>query len=282
VPYRWNGGPLDSLAGKVAVVTGAARGIGLGLAQAFAEEGARVVLSDIDGPALESAVASLREAGTDAIGVTADVTDIDAVTRLRDVTFEVFGTAHIVCNNPGPAASARLDEPIDVEQWKRVMDLLVYSVLHGINIFLPRLLEQGEGHFVNTASRSALVPVPILGAYSPAKSAVLSLSEVLHANLTERESPVGVTVLTPGFIRTERSVAALAAKEPSEQADPAFQAFFVDRMARAVDPIDLGRLTVRAIKENVLYVNTHRETFGWLEERVDRMVADADRIGTVR
>jgi short-subunit dehydrogenase len=162
------------------------------------------------------------------------------------------------------------------------MDILVYSVLHGINAFLPRMLEQGEGHIVNTASRGALVPVPVLGVYSPAKAAVFSLSEVLQANLPERHAPVGVTVLTPGFIRTERSAAALAGAERGEPMDPAMHEFLSTRMANAVDPIDLGRLTARAIKQNALYVNTHRETFDWLKERAERMLADADRIGTIR
>jgi NAD(P)-dependent dehydrogenase (short-subunit alcohol dehydrogenase family) len=273
---------VEELAGKVAVVTGAARGLGLGLARAFVEEGMRVVLSDIDEPALESAVAALRDAGAEVIGVAADITDEQAVARLRDLTFERFGTAHVLCNNGGPASTPPLDEPIDVDAWRQVMEMLVYSVLHGINTFLPRFLEQGEGHIVNTSSRSGLVPIPVLGAYSPAKSAVLFLSEVLHANLVDHGAPVGVTALTPGFLRTERTTEALADAETSDRADPAVRAWITERMKSAVDPIDVGRLTVRAIKANALYVNTHRETLTWVQERVDAMVADADRIGTIR
>jgi NAD(P)-dependent dehydrogenase (short-subunit alcohol dehydrogenase family) len=273
---------MDIVSGKVAVVTGAARGVGFGLASAFAEEGMQVVLSDIDEPALETAVASLRQAGAAVVGVQADITDPDAIARLRDAAFERFGTVHVLCNNSGPAASDRLDGPIDIDRWKQVMDMLVYSVLHGINAFLPRMLEQGEGHIVNTASRAALAPVPLLGAYSPAKAAVFSLSEVLHGNLVEHGAPVGVTVLTPGFIRTEAAAASLAASERDEHADPAMLEFIRGRMANAADPIDLGRLTVRAIKANALYVNTHRETFDWLRAWLDRMVADAERLGMVR
>jgi NAD(P)-dependent dehydrogenase (short-subunit alcohol dehydrogenase family) len=273
---------VEALAGKVAVVTGAARGLGLGLARAFAEADMRVVLSDIDEAGLEEAVASVREAGADAIGVVTDITDENAVNHLRDVTFERFGTAHVLCNNGGPASTGRLDEPIDVGAWRHAMDMLVYSVLYGINAFLPRFLEQGEGHIVNTSSRSGLVPVPVLGAYSPAKSAVLLLSEVLHANLAERGAPVGVTVLTPGFLRTERTTAALSDADETDRTDPALVEWLTDRMKTAVDPIDVGRLTVRAIEANALYVNTHRETLKWVQERIDAMVADADRIGTVR
>jgi NAD(P)-dependent dehydrogenase (short-subunit alcohol dehydrogenase family) len=273
---------MHMLAGKVAVVTGAARGIGLGLARAFAEERMRIVVSDINAIMLEEAVASLRSAGAEVIGVPADITDDDAILRLRDATYEHFGTAHVLCNNGGPAASNPLDQPVDIAQWNRAMDLLVCSVLRGINAFLPRMIEQGDGHIVNTASRAALVPVPVLGVYSPAKSAVLSLSEVLHANLAERGAAVGVSVLTPGFVRSEHHVAASDGGEQKAETDPAVRAFIEERMANAVDPIDVGRLTVRAVQQNALYINTHRETFGWLQERVNRMVADADRIGTIR
>ena len=273
---------MQDLAGKVAVVTGGARGAGLGLARAFAEREMRVVLADIDETALDAAVDSVQTGGAEAIGIVADVTDPQALADLRDATFSRFGTAHVLCNNGGPASTPPLDQPIDIEQWKQAMDLLVYSVLHGINAFLPRFLEQREGHIVNTASRAALVPVPVLGAYSPAKSAVLSISEVLHAALSERGARVGVSVLTPGFLRTERSLAARAGADRGELIDPVLEKFLTDRMASAVDPVDLGRLTVRAIMANALYVNTHHETFEWLDERVARMVADADRIGTVR
>jgi NAD(P)-dependent dehydrogenase (short-subunit alcohol dehydrogenase family) len=273
---------VEELSGKVAVVTGAAQGIGLGLARAFAEEGMRVVLSDVNVSALEDAVASVRDSGAEAIGVVADITDEQAIGRLRDATLEHFGGAHVLCNNGGPASTPRLDEPIDVDAWRDVMEMLVYSVLHGINAFLPHFLEQGEGHIVNTSSRSGLVPVPVLGAYSPAKSAVLLLSEVLHANLAEAGSPVGVTVLTPGFVRTERTAAALTDSEETGRTDPALVEWLTDRMKTAVDPIDVGRLAVRAIKQRALYANTHRETLTWVQERVDKMVADADRVGTIR
>jgi NAD(P)-dependent dehydrogenase (short-subunit alcohol dehydrogenase family) len=267
--------------GQVAVVTGAARGIGFGLASAFAEEGLRVVLADIDEPALEGAVASLREAGAEAIGVPTDITRPDALARLRDRTFEQFGTVHVLCNNGGPGISDPLDRPIDVERWKHIMDLLVYSVLYGINAFLPQMLEQGEGHIVNTSSGAGLTPVRQFGAYSPAKSAVLSLSEVLHGNLADRGAPVGVSVITPSFVRTENAVAGIEAAEQDPDADPAILDFMRAGMVRAVDPIDVGRLTIRAIRDNALYINTHRERLEGIQARVDGMVADADRIGTL-
>ena len=272
---------MDDLTGRVAVVTGAARGVGFGLAQAFVERQMRVVISDIDEAALEAAASSLRALGADAIGVPADVSDADAVVRLRDAAFERFGTVHVLCNNAAPGGGGPFCEPIDVATWEFVMAGAVYSVLHGLNAFLPRMLAQGEGHVVNTASRQGLVASPILGAYPPAKSAVITLSEMLYAELCERQAPVGVTVLTPGGVRTEGILASLEASR-QEGGDPAVYEFLASRVAAAVEPIELGRLVVRAIEEGVLYVNSHRETLEWLQAKVDRMVADADQLGTLR
>lgn len=271
---------MDDLTGKVAVVTGGARGVGFGLARALAEQGMRLVLADIDETTLEKAVSTLRESGVDAIGVPTDVADADAVTRLRDAAFDRFDTVHVLCNNATGGGGGPFREPIDLAVWQSALASTVYSVLHGLNAFLPRMLEQGEGHIVNTASRQGLVPSPILGAYPPAKSAVITLSEMLHAELAE--TPVGVTVLTPGGVRTEGIVGSLAEVARAEPRDEAMYEFLATRVAAAVEPLDLGRLTVRAVKERALYVNSHRETLTWLQERVDRMVADADRIGTIR
>jgi NAD(P)-dependent dehydrogenase (short-subunit alcohol dehydrogenase family) len=275
---------MEQLTGKVAVITGGARGVGLGLARAFAEEGMQLVLADIDEAALTTAVNTLRAIGTEAIGVPTDVGDAKAITRLRDAAVERFGTVHVLCNNASAGGGGPFCEPIDLTTWEHVMAGALYSVLHGLNAFLPTMLKQGEGHIVNTASRQGLVPVPILGAYPPAKAAVIALSEMLHAELAERESQIGVTVLTPGGVRTEGILASLATYENAEHddPDPAMHEFLASRVANAVEPLDLGRLVVRAIRARALYVNTHRETLTWLQQRVDRMVADADLIGTVR
>jgi NAD(P)-dependent dehydrogenase (short-subunit alcohol dehydrogenase family) len=273
---------MDSLEGKVAVITGGARGVGLGLARAFAEQGMRLALADIDEAGLKDSVAALRAAGAEVIGVQADVSDATAITRLRDEAFGRFGTVHVLCNNATGGGGGPFCEPVDVAVWETAMAATVYSVLHGLNAFLPRMLAQEEGHVVNTASRQGLVPSPILGAYPPAKAAVIALSEMLHAELAERGTPVGVTVLTPGGVRTEGILGSLALHESGEREDPAMREFLASRVAAAVDPVDLGRLVVRAIQARALYVNTHQETLVWLQERIDRMISDAERIGTLR
>jgi NAD(P)-dependent dehydrogenase (short-subunit alcohol dehydrogenase family) len=271
---------MQNLTGKVAVVTGGARGVGLGLARAFAEQGMRLVLADIDEAALKDAVAALLASGAEVAGVPTDVSDAAAITRLRDEAFSRFGTVHVLCNNATGGGGGPFCEPVDVAVWETAMAATVYSVLHGLNVFLPRMLDQEEGHIVNTASRQGLVPSPILGSYPPAKAAVIALSEMLQAELAA--TPVGVTVLTPGGVKTEGILGSLALHESGERVDPAMREFLASRVAAAVDPVDLGRLVVRAIQTGALYVNTHRETLTWLQERVDRMVSDAERIGTLR
>ena len=273
---------MQHLTGKVAVVTGGARGVGLGLARAFAEQGMRLVLADIDEAALKDAVASLLASGAEVAGVPTDVSDAAAIARLRDEAFSRFGTVHVLCSNATGGGGGPFCEPVDVAVWETAMAATVYSVLHGLNAFLPRMLAQAEGHIVNTASRQGLVPSPILGAYPPAKAAVITLSEMLQAELAARGTPVGVTVLTPGGVKTEGILGSLALHESGERVDPAMREFLASRVAAAVDPVDLGRLVVRAIQTGALYVNTHRETLTWLQERIDRMVADAERIGTLR
>jgi NAD(P)-dependent dehydrogenase (short-subunit alcohol dehydrogenase family) len=273
---------MDTLSGKVAVITGGARGVGLGLARAFAEQGMRLVLADIDEANLKDAVAALHASGAEAIGVPADVSDAAAVDHLRDQAYARFGTVHVLCNNATGGGGGPFCEPIDVAVWETGMAATVYSVLHGLNAFLPRMLAQGEGHIVNTASRQGLVPSPILGVYPPAKAAVITLTEMLQAELAERGTPVGATVLTPGGVRTEGILSSLALYESGQRDDPAMHEFLASRVAAAVDPLDLGRLVVRAIQTGALYVNTHRETLEWLQARVDRMGADAARVGTLR
>jgi NAD(P)-dependent dehydrogenase (short-subunit alcohol dehydrogenase family) len=270
---------VDDLTGKVALITGGAGGLGMGLARAFVDEHMRVVIADINQDALERAVESFTGSGAEVLGAHADVTDADSMAGLRERAYGRFGTVDVLCNNAMVGGGGPLAEPVDIPKWESVMAANVYSVLHGLNTFLPRMIEQGSGHIVNTASRQGLVPGWTLGAYPPAKAAMISLSEMLHDEFIEQQLPIGVTVLTPGGIRTPGLISTVAAVEHS---DPAQHALLAPRLADAVEPDDLGRLVVRAIKQGTFYVNSHRETLTWLQQRVDRMVADADRLGTLR
>src|SRR5262245_1822463 len=193
---------LTELEGRIAVVTGAASGMGRAFAQRFAEEGMRVVLADVERDALDRAVGELRAEGHDARGVPTDVSRRDAVERLAAQTLDAFGAVHLVCNNAG--VEGYLDGPIweaTDNDWRWTMGVNLWGVVHGVRTFLPIMLAQdADGHMVNTASMTAVVSGRNM--YAVSKHAVLALTETIHAQLVEREARVGVSALCPGMIAT--------------------------------------------------------------------------------
>jgi NAD(P)-dependent dehydrogenase (short-subunit alcohol dehydrogenase family) len=193
---------VEHLQDRVAVVTGAASGLGLAMSNRFAQAGMKVVLADIEADRLDAAVRELRAAGHDAIGVVTDVADAGAVDRLAEAAFDAHGAVHVLCNNAGVVKRARVWE-LTLDDWKWVFGVDFWSVVYGVRAFVPRMLEQSEGgHIVNTSSMAALLPMPNLGAYATAKSAVLALSLSLQTEFDQLESSLGVSVLCPGFIAT--------------------------------------------------------------------------------
>jgi NAD(P)-dependent dehydrogenase (short-subunit alcohol dehydrogenase family) len=192
---------VEQLAGRVAVVTGGAGGLGRALGQRFAEEGMRVVLADVQPDPVESAAADLRARGHDVIGVATDVTRLESVEALRDATLQAFGAVHVVCNNAGIGAGAegRIWEH-ELNDWRWAFAVNVYGVIHGINAFVPTLLAQGEeGHVVNTSSGNGGVsPLPSTPQYAATKAAVVTITECLYAQLQEVGAKVGASVLFPG------------------------------------------------------------------------------------
>ena len=193
---------MDELSGKVAVVTGGASGIGFGLAEAFAAEGMKIVLADIEAAALAEAAEKLRAAGADVLDVVTDVSVEDQVIDLATNTYTHFGTAHIVCNNAGVGGGGGLMWEIPQSGWDWAFGVNFWGVLHGIRAFVPRLIEQQEGHIINTASIAGLKALPFMGPYTATKHAVVGISEALAFELAMTGSPVKVSVLCPGFIRT--------------------------------------------------------------------------------
>ncbi len=191
---------MQDLTGKVAVVTGAASGIGRAMATAFAAEGARVVLADIEEGPLAEVGRALVAGGAEALCVPTDVTKPEALIALADAAETRFGASHILCNNAGVAPIAPMLDTA-LEDWRWVFEVNLFGVVHGIQAFAPRFKAQGEGHIVNTASSGGLLTVPGFGAYCATKHAVVGLSEVLYQELAE--TGVGVSVLCPGLINTK-------------------------------------------------------------------------------
>jgi len=188
--------------GQVAVVTGGASGIGFALARRFAQDGLAVVIADVERGALDRAVAELRAGGAEAHGHVTDVRDPEAMEALAHEVWKRNGRVDVLCNNAGVATIGRIADQT-LADWEWVFGVNFWGVVHGIRAFLPKLQTAGRpAHIVNTASLAGLVDGPMLGPYFVSKHAVVSLSECLHLELQAESSPIGVSVLCPGFVKT--------------------------------------------------------------------------------
>ncbi|MFK0176918.1 SDR family NAD(P)-dependent oxidoreductase [Streptomyces xanthochromogenes] len=187
--------------GQVAVVTGAASGIGLAMARRFAAEGLKVVLADVEEGALEKAAGQLREDGAEVLARTVDVSERDSVLALADAAYERFGAVHVLCNNAGVGSGAegRMWEH-EVNDWKWAFAVNVWGVFHGIQAFVPRMIAGGgPGRIVNTSSGDGgIAPLPTASVYAVTKSAVVTMTESLYAHLKADGVPIGASVLFPG------------------------------------------------------------------------------------
>jgi len=196
---------MQDFEGKVAVVTGAASGIGFAMAERFAQEGMHVVLADVEAPALEAAVTRLRQAEHDVLGVLTDVSKAEAVEALADRAFETYGNVHVVCNNAGVAGAGGSSGPVwekSEHDWQWAFGVNYWGVLNGIRAFVPRMLANGEeGHVVNTASIAG-VTSNVFGIYGVTKHAVVALSEYLYRSLRDADAKVSASVLCPSFVTT--------------------------------------------------------------------------------
>src|SRR5512140_506887 len=194
---------MRELEGRVAVVTGAASGMGLAFAQRFATEGMSVVLADIESEPLAMAEASIREKGGKVLAVRTNVLEGKDIERLADAAFSTFGNVHVLCNNAGVAGGAPVpvwESPL--RDWDWIMGVNFYGVLRGIQAFLPRMLANGEeGHVVNTASVAGLLTAA--NPYSVAKQGVVCLTEGLYRDLRAAGAKISASVLCPGWVNTQ-------------------------------------------------------------------------------
>ncbi len=191
---------MELTAGKVAVVTGAASGIGFAMAERFARAGLRVVLADVEQAAVREAAERIDPGRATTLAVTTDVSDEAAVQVLAAETVDRFGAVHLVCNNAGVAGGG---DPWfgPISTWHWILGVNLWGVIHGIRAFLPHLIAQGEGHIVTTASAAGLLP----GAgpsYDASKHAVVALSEDLYTAMSLAGIRVGVSVLCRGWVHT--------------------------------------------------------------------------------
>jgi NAD(P)-dependent dehydrogenase (short-subunit alcohol dehydrogenase family) len=235
---------MQQLDGRVAVVTGAARGMGRALAERFAREGMRVVLADVDRERLGETESAIREAGGTVLAMPTDMTDAEQVQALARRTYEEWGGVHVLCNNAGGGATRGAIWEIPLERWRWVMELNFSSVLHGVHTFIPLMLESGEqGHVVNTASGVVLGSKPWQSPYNASKHAVVGLTETLHHELRKAGAPIGVSLLCPGFVQT---------REPTSEAE-------AEQLRGAIQPDEVAEQVIQAIRGEEFYVLTHHD-----------------------
>jgi NAD(P)-dependent dehydrogenase (short-subunit alcohol dehydrogenase family) len=269
---------MHQLEGKTAVVTGAASGIGLGLARTFAREGMAVVLCDIQAERLDAALAEVRGLGARAIAVPTDVSDRDSVEQAGKRAVEAFGAVHVVCNNAGVTMHGKSVAELTPQEWDWVIGVNLYGVIFGVQIFLPLIRSHGEeGHIVNTASIAGFQvnPARRSGAYATTKFAVVAFSESLANDLAD--TPIGVSVLAPAAVDTE--IYRSGANRPQRFGGP----YVVpgndplhEELKTGLHPDAVGARVVRAIRERELFVFTHMQMKDWLDRRHRRIQAAFD------
>jgi NAD(P)-dependent dehydrogenase (short-subunit alcohol dehydrogenase family) len=252
---------VREFSGRVAVVTGAASGIGLALARCFGAQGMKLVLADIEEAALHEADAALRADGVSTLAVRTDVTRATDVATLAERTLDHFGAVHLVCNNAGVFTGGLCWEaPLEDYEW--LIGVNVWGVIHGIRTFVPILLRQGgEGHVVNTASMAGLISVPFAGIYTMTKHAVLSLSETLYHELALRDSAVGVSALCPEIVSTRIDRSERNRPEhlrPRETPDSAERSMVLGSIETALPggtpPATIAERVLDAVRERRFYV----------------------------
>jgi NAD(P)-dependent dehydrogenase (short-subunit alcohol dehydrogenase family) len=261
----------ERIAGRVAVVTGGASGIGLGIAETLIAEGATVVIADIEAGPLEAAAARIG-----ATPFRVDVSKADDVRELAEQVIATFGRVDIVCNNAGVGHLAPFDQ-LTLDDFRWVLDVNLWGVIHGMTTFLPLIRETSDvGWVVNTASMAGLFNAPGMAAYAASKFAVVALSETVAQELKASGSPIGVSVLVPGLVDTaianserNRPGAAPAAPPQLDQIPP----------GRTLDPAEVGRLVVASIRAGEQYIVTHPEMLPIVHDRHTRIEAAFDAAG---
>ncbi len=244
---------LQELDGKVAVITGGGSGIGASLARACAAEGMQVLVVDVS-EERAAAVAAELPVGT-AVARPVDVSDATAVQDLADFAFDTFGAVHLLCNNAGVSPAGRIWDFTD-DEWRWLLGVNVHGVANGIRSFVPRMIEQGEGHIVNTGSGASFVSTPRLGPYSATKHAIVGLSEALRYELDG--TGIGVSVLVPAGVNTNigDSMVRPSATDPDAIADDfTVLTNAMDETSLAViEPEVVAEVTLVGVREGWPYI----------------------------
>jgi NAD(P)-dependent dehydrogenase (short-subunit alcohol dehydrogenase family) len=270
---------LKEFQGKVAVITGAASGIGRGIAERCVRKGMKVVLADIDEAGLAKAETELRTAGGSVLAVRTDVSKRGDVELLARQAIDAFGQVHLLFNNAGVAAGGAPWEAT-WNDWEWVIGVNLWGVIHGVKVFTPLMLAQNtECHIVNTSSAAGLIAGGGSAPYAVTKHAVVALSESLYLTLQQRNSLVKVSVLCPGLVRTnivdaERNRPAELRNEPVAPT-PEMQAglaAFKAAVEASMPPLHVAGVVFDALEKERFYIFTHPEWIEAIQLRTDRLL----------
>lgn len=284
---------MQAFEGRVAVVTGAASGMGKAFAERFAQAGMKVVLADVEESALQRTVQEFKQREFDVLGVRADVAKGDAVAALAQQARETYGGVHILCNNAGVVADSEVYQLLEgkgsrmweqpLSDWEWTFAVNFWGVVHGIRAFLPIMLAQNEpGHVVNTASIAGLTSGPTLPIYGASKHAVVRISEALHHQLAQAGAQVKVSVLCPGGVNTRIALATRnrpdeyledpAARPPAEALEQREREWSALTGARGMAPEAVAARVFQAIQDEQFYILPHDDFDGAIRARMENIL----------
>lgn len=274
---------MKNLAGKTAVITGAASGMGLAMAKRFARAGMNIVLADIEHEALGRAAAEVAALGVDAWPLRTDVSQADSVQALAQAAQSRFGGIHLVCNNAGVGGLRRRVWEADLRDWEWVLGVNLWGVIHGVKTFVPMMLAQGdECHMVNTASVAGLLSTPAMAVYNVSKHGVVTLTETLHHDLAEIGAKLKVSLLMPAWVDTgiwnsDRNRPDPLRVPEAEAADRARRLAMHELLKKGkVSADDVAEMVLDAVQNERFYVMTHPRIRTAIEARVSGILEGRD------
>ena len=270
---------MKDFEGRVAVITGGASGIGLGMARAFAGAGMKLVIADLDTEALAAVEQDLGGQGAEIVTRSCDVSHLAEIEALADLAVDTYGGVNVLCNNAGigiPTATHKMK----LDDWRWIIDVDLWGPIYGVHVFLPLIEEQGEGHINATSSMAGLTASSMMGAYNVAKHGVVALMATLERDLRRRKSPVTASVLCPGPINT--NISRHSVEYRPGQAKPKTDGETSGKVASAIqasleqgmDPDEVGQLVLEAIGSEQFWVLTHPRWTKAIQKQLDAMNDD--------
>jgi NAD(P)-dependent dehydrogenase (short-subunit alcohol dehydrogenase family) len=274
---------MKEFKGKVAVVTGAASGIGREIAYYCAKEDMKIVLADVEEEALAALEKDMLTDGVNALTMRVDVSKPDEVENLATKSYDHYGATHLLFNNAGVAGHGLIWEAT-LSDWEWILGVNLWGVIHGIRSFVPRMIEQDtEGYIVNTASVSGILAPPFQGAYNVSKHGVVALSETLNHELTMRQTKRKVSVLCPAYVNTgvidsDRNRPEDLKNDPAEiKEHPEYDTYIesvIQQIKTALDPNRVAELVFDAIRDEKFYIHTHDELKKFIRGRMEDILSE--------